>query len=79
MALSSDDQTRLSRLQAAYDALISGQAVAKVALAGGRMKEYAKADMTKLKAEIDALRTQAASPTVSSTPRQRGSVRVRVL
>jgi hypothetical protein len=77
MALSDADAARLASLQGAYDKLISGQAVAKVQSAGGRMVEYGKADIATLRQEIDGLKAAAAAPS-SCPPRTRGSITFRI-
>jgi hypothetical protein len=61
MALSAEDQIRLTNFQAARDALISGQATAAFEYNGQRT-EYSKADLTRLDAEIDRLTVQKYSP-----------------
>jgi hypothetical protein len=64
MALSSDQQARLTSLRAAYDALISGQAVASVEYAGQRT-QFNRVDpvsMARLKDTITALEVMANEP-----------------
>lgn len=74
MALSNADTARLATLQAAYDKLITGSATASV-MSGGRRVDYAKADETTIKSEIDKLTAAAGSP----SGRTRGAVRFRIL
>jgi predicted transcriptional regulator len=74
MALTSDQAARLSRLQTAYDNLISGAAVAEVEYAGQRTL-YAKADLPRLRREIDELNALAA---VVDPRRARGAIRFRL-
>lgn len=69
MALSTEDAARLAKLSAAYDALIAGQAVARVEF-NGRVTAYTAGDTAALKAEVDALNSAAAS----TTGRRRGAV-----
>jgi hypothetical protein len=72
MALNSDQQARLASLRAAYDALISGKAVASTEYAGERTmyNRVDPASMARLKDQITSLETQAALP--ASAPRRRG-------
>ena len=72
MALSTQDAATLVSLQAAYDKLISGQAVA-VVQENGSKTEWAKGDVAALKARIDSLNA-AASP----TGRARGAIGFRI-
>lgn len=74
MALSTSEATRLAGLQAAYDKLISGSAVASVA-SGDRKVDYNKGDVTNLKAQIDMLTAKSTAP----CGRSRGAVRFRIL
>lgn len=74
MALSDADAARLASLQAAYDRLIKGEAAASV-MSGGRRVDYAKAEETTIKSEIDRLMAAAGS----HSGRTRGAVRFRVL
>lgn len=74
MALSPADQTRLDRLSAARDRLLSGEAVAEVQ-SGGRSKKFAQADMGKLTAEIRALQDVAGA--TATGRRSRGAIRFR--
>lgn len=71
MALTADQSARLAALQAAYDALISGAAVAKVS-SGGRSVDYAQGDQDRLRREIDALEAQA-----TGRGRRRGAITFR--
>lgn len=73
MALSTADAARLASLQAAYDKLIAGSAVASVA-SGDKKVDYAKGDVATLKAEIDSLNAKAAA----SCGRTRGAVRFQI-
>ena len=75
MALSTDDAAALASLRAAYRALIAGDKAAKVT-AHGRTVEYAQADLTRLKAEIDALAAQDTS--TGGSGRTRGALRILV-
>lgn len=72
MALTSAQATRLASLQTAYDQLIAGGRPIRIDAAGRRV-DYAPADMTKLKSEIDQLNALA-----STTRRTRGAVRFRL-
>ena len=69
MALTTEDAARLADLRAAYDKLIKGEKVASVT-AFGRRKDYAQADLKRLKDEIDDLAAQAAT----TTGRRRGAI-----
>lgn len=73
MALSADDQARLTTLQTAYDALISGGRVAKVTV-NGKTTEFARGDAPALLAEIQKLQAAAAS----AVGRQRGAMGFRL-
>ncbi len=73
MPLSTADAMRLAQLQGARDALISGTQTAEIEFAGQRTV-YAKADMSRLDREIQALQSAAASP----TGRTRGALRFRL-
>ena len=73
MALTSEEELRLAKLQAAYDKLISGQAVAEVQSDGETLK-YTAGNFAHLKAAIDALNAKKAS----STGRTRGAIRFRI-
>jgi hypothetical protein len=70
MALTADQAARLAKLQAAYDALITGQQVVRVEF-NGRQTTFGPGDTTKLKAEIDELNAVAAT----RTGRRNGAVR----
>jgi hypothetical protein len=73
MALTTDQQAQLTAYQAAYAALISGKAVAAVDYNGERT-QFVKADLNRLKVEIDALVALA-----DTCPRPRGrAVRFRL-
>jgi hypothetical protein len=73
MALTTEETARLATYRAAYDALLTGKAVAKVTNAsGGGSVEYAQADKSLLKAEIDKLEAAQA------TCRRRGAIGFRV-
>lgn len=72
MALSNEDQLRLTRLKAAYDLVITGERVT-VTQSSGRRVEYGPADAGRLKTEIDALEAKAAPG-----GRQRGALRFRL-
>lgn len=74
MALSPADQTRLDRLSAARDRLLSGEAVAEVQ-SGGRSKKFAQADMAQLTSEIRALQDLGGAAVTGR--RQRGAIRFR--
>lgn len=69
MALTTDQVTRLAALQTAYDALISGKAVARVEF-NGRLTAFGPGDVKTLKSEIDELTAAAASP----SGRRRGAI-----
>jgi hypothetical protein len=69
MALSPSDQARLTTLQGALDALISGSRVAKITV-NGKTTEYAKGDVAELKSQIQILQAAALSP----TGRTRGAI-----
>jgi hypothetical protein len=73
MALSAPDADRLAKLQAAYDALLTGAKETSVKFADGRGVDYAAGDMTKLKSEIDQLNAKA-----SPRGRSRGAIGFRV-
>ena len=73
MALSTEESARLTRLQAAYDQIISG-ANPTMIQEGASRTQFGEGDVTTLKAEIDALQAKAASPTSS----RRGAVSFRV-
>lgn len=75
MALSTADATRLARLSAAYDDLLTGAAIVRVQQHGGRMVEYGPGDAVRLKQEIDALNAQAAT---TRPVRMRGAIGFRV-
>ncbi len=77
MALSTDQQTRLTNLRTAYDALITGQQVAEVEYAGTRTV-YSRADpgsIARLKDTITELETLACAPPHA---RRRAAVRFRL-
>lgn len=74
MALSDADAARLVTLQAAYDALISGQALARVEW-NGRVTSYNKGDTASLLATINALKAQEAASSASG--RRAGAIRFR--
>lgn len=73
MALSDDEAARLAKLKAAYDALIAGSKTQSFHLANGLAVSYGPGDVTRLKAEIDALSDKA-----STGGRIRGAVRFQV-
>ena len=62
MALTLNEQQRLSSLQLARDQLISGRAVATFEFNGQRT-EYSRADLTRLEGQIDRLEAAARLPT----------------
>ncbi len=77
MALSSDDQTRLTNLRAARDKLATGQQIAKV-VSNGRTVEYGKADIAVLTELIEQLEAQACAPVTNRPFRPRGRIRFSV-
>ncbi len=54
--------TRFASLQKAYDDLISGKAVAEFRDSNGESVRYTRADLTRLKNEVEAARLAATSP-----------------
>lgn len=72
MALSDADAARLAALQAAYDKLISGQAIAETEYNGER-RSFSRADMQGLRDELAAL-----SSGIATTRPRYGTVRVRM-
>ena len=70
--LSDSDAARLAMLQAAYDQLISGKAIAEIEY-NGEKRVFAQADITSLRDEIASL----SSGVPTARPRY-GTVRVRI-